>query len=450
MGCMGMLWDRCARSAARARTTLCLAACLAGLSLTLCGPPAQAQSVDEQVAALNQQAMDAYNQLEVDRAAGLLDQALQLASASPLALKMTYMNLAVVHIDGLQNNGPGGEYLVAALCVDPNLQLDPLTSTPNIQAAYTWAQEQIAGGACGTETPTQGAGTTPPPGAGQLGDECAMDTDCGAGLLCREFYCSEGGGDGPPIDAGPSAPTERRGKVFFRLGLSFGASLLSSGMPADSGPADEGTVYTRGASGLQFNEDTPWVPDADSSDQIGRLGGDCAADGTETDATTTMPVLQPDGTVIQQPQSPSSYCVRLNSGGFAGGYGIRLAGGMFFTDDFSGALLLRIQPDAGEGTLSNLLIGARGEYWLGPLGGTALLGSVFGGVTVGQIQAQPSATYDDGPYVTSGPLGIHGGLGLRYPLGDKVAFYAAPELVVLFPDLMLHLDFTLVGVEATF
>lgn len=436
MGCLGLVEERRVRSWPRGMVVWLTSAVL-GLGLLMGAPAgAVAQDVDEQVAALNQQAMDAYNMLEVNRAAELLDQALQIAGGSPEALKRTYMNLAIVHIDGLQNNGPGGEYLVAALCIDPSLQLDPLTSTPNIQAAYAWATEQVAAGACGGATgaaPVDNTATQAPVGPGgpgQLGDECAVDGDCGSGLICREFYCTEGGQ--MPVEE--PEPAGRKGKLFARLGLALGASYLTNGMPADGKPPADVPLLVRGMGGQVFNEDSPWVPDADSADALGPLGGACSADGTATAVG----------------EDPSSYCVRLKSPGLAGGYAIRLAGGFFFTDDFSGALLLRINPDAGAGTLSSLLIGARGEYWLGPLGGSKVIGTVFGGLTVGQIQAQPNAAYDNGPYVASGPIGVHAGFGMRYPISETISFYGAPELVVLFPDFMVHIDLTIAGVEATF
>ncbi|MDQ3033779.1 MAG: hypothetical protein M3Y87_15290 [Myxococcota bacterium] len=124
--------------------------------------PAHAQRAMQQVLDLNRQAMDAYNNLEIEQAQSLLEQALQAAqrgrvTGAPLA--RTYMNLGVVAIGGLGDNGAGLNYFVQALEADPNVQLDPLTSTPDIQTTFGLAQQRGGGGGGGGEPP-------PDPGGG--------------------------------------------------------------------------------------------------------------------------------------------------------------------------------------------------------------------------------------------------------------------------------------------
>ena len=138
--------------------------------------PAEAQL--RRVLDLNRQAMDAYTNLELDTAMNLLQEALQTAqrggvTGSPLA--RTYLNLGVVSIGGFGDNGQGLQYFTQALQADGNIQLDPLTSTPDIQSVFTLARNRAGTGGGGT-----------PSGGGDTGG------DVGGG-----------GGDVTPVPSGP-------------------------------------------------------------------------------------------------------------------------------------------------------------------------------------------------------------------------------------------------------
>lgn len=148
---------------------------LVALALTLCGAlavatPVHAQRALQQVLDLNRQAMEAYTNLEVEQAMTLLNQAREVAqrgrvTGAPLA--RTLMNLGVVSIGGMGDNGRGLDYFVQALRADPNVQLDPLTSTPDIQTTFALARARAgAGGGAQIETPpdTSGGGTGAAPG----------------------------------------------------------------------------------------------------------------------------------------------------------------------------------------------------------------------------------------------------------------------------------------------
>lgn len=143
----------------RARLILSIAlAALFGIALS--SAPAHAQRALPQVLDLNRRGMEAYNNLEIEEAQSLLNQALQAAQrggvlGAPLA--RTYVNLGVVAIGGMGDNGAGLEYLVQALQADPNVQLDPLTSTPDVQTMFSLAQQRARQGGGGTTT-------SPPPG----------------------------------------------------------------------------------------------------------------------------------------------------------------------------------------------------------------------------------------------------------------------------------------------
>ena len=129
--------------------------------------PAQAQL--RRVLDLNREAMDAYTNLEIEQAMDLLQQALQTAergnvTGSPLA--RTYVNLGVVSIGGMSDNGQGLQHFIAALRADSSVQLDPLTSSPDIQSVFQLAQNRVGtGGDSGGSTTgvePSGGGESPP------------------------------------------------------------------------------------------------------------------------------------------------------------------------------------------------------------------------------------------------------------------------------------------------
>jgi hypothetical protein len=111
-----------------------------------------AQRATQQVLDLNRQAMEAYANLEIDQATSLLDQALQVAQRGRVtgaALARTYVNRGVVAIGGMADNAAGLASFVQALEADPNVQLDPLTSTPEIQTTFALARNRAGVGRAG-------------------------------------------------------------------------------------------------------------------------------------------------------------------------------------------------------------------------------------------------------------------------------------------------------------
>jgi hypothetical protein len=107
---------------------------------------ATAQRPHSQVTQLNRQAMDKYTNLELDEARRILERALRIARRSGVngtPLARTYLNLAVVSIGGFQENAEALEYFVSALEEDPDIQLDPLTSTPEVQQVFTLAKTRM-------------------------------------------------------------------------------------------------------------------------------------------------------------------------------------------------------------------------------------------------------------------------------------------------------------------
>ncbi len=126
---------------------------------------ALAQRPLQQVLDLNRQAMDAYNNLEIEQAQTMLQQALDAATrgrvtGAPLA--RTYVNLGIVAIAGTGDNAAGLTYFVSALQADPSVALDPLLSTPDIELIWTQAHARAGSGPIQVTPPP--VDTTPPAG----------------------------------------------------------------------------------------------------------------------------------------------------------------------------------------------------------------------------------------------------------------------------------------------
>lgn len=122
---------------------------------------ADAQRPLQQVLDLNRQAMDAYTNLNLEESQRLLNEALRVARqggvrGAPLA--RTYVNLGVVAISGFGETAQGMTYFRQALQADANVQLDPLTSTPDITIAFQAARSQG-----GVSDPGPGPGPGPDP-----------------------------------------------------------------------------------------------------------------------------------------------------------------------------------------------------------------------------------------------------------------------------------------------
>lgn len=113
---------------------------------------AHAQPAEQAIVDLNNQAMEAYNSLDVNRAISLLDQALSTAQRAGIGSGQlvggTYLNLGIVQIGGVGNRQLGFEHFVRACCLFPSIQLDPLISTPEIASAFQQAQQSAASGGC--------------------------------------------------------------------------------------------------------------------------------------------------------------------------------------------------------------------------------------------------------------------------------------------------------------
>lgn len=105
---------------------------------------AHAQSNPQQLADANRNAMEAYNNLDIEQAKAALEKAAKNAEKNGIrgpALARTYANLAVVLMGGLGDQKGATNAFARALREDPKVEPDPIVATPEIMAAYNAAKE---------------------------------------------------------------------------------------------------------------------------------------------------------------------------------------------------------------------------------------------------------------------------------------------------------------------
>ncbi len=435
--------------------------------------------VETQITDLNAEALDAYQNLDIDTATAKLQDAIGLAEQNGYVgpeVVQSYMNLGVVYAAGVGDLDQGLAAFLNAICMQPDAQLDPLLSTPDVQQVFMQAQADAQAGACpgGVPAAAPAPGPTGYPAQQQypqqqypqqpMDGSQALDNECPPGIKCDPT--GEGGDDSPTDFA----------RWFINAQVVMGMALVQSGMEADSRPEDAGeeifirelVTVTDPVTGMEvqeerifFDDRSAWVPDADSFDDFEQADLDiprgvtpvstkCAADGQESGPLTLID-LSTNQFQFDTDQ-PSRYCVRVETPGVVTALALRLNPGYWITDTFALSLPFRLQFDAGQGTLSNMLIGLRGELMFSKMEeATGFPISWFFGVTYGQIQAKPPPKDParPAPYVISGPFGGHTGFNFRFRIHRNFGLVLGPELDVQFPDFLINVDVG-GGLEAAF
>jgi hypothetical protein len=141
-----------------------------GLLLSL-ATRAHAQVSDKKLAEANRVAMEAYNNLDIETSKKALEDAIknaERANAHGPALARTYANLGVVVVGGLGDGPAGVDAFMHALKEDPNVEPDPVVSTPEVMTAFNTAKRKVASGAPAKPIAAVAA-AAPPPAAVQQG-----------------------------------------------------------------------------------------------------------------------------------------------------------------------------------------------------------------------------------------------------------------------------------------
>lgn len=251
----------------------------------------------------------------------------------------------------------------------------------------------------GQPAPEQCTDTECPPGMecnqsgnSGLGDTCVDSSECRAGLTCSDNFCIASDHEVEPDEPADNGDMPR---FFADIGFTLGIGFANSGRRADTDGTDQSFVE----SGT----------------------GDCPDEGFD--------------------------CVRLEQSGTLPTYAARLTLGYWIIPRFAVAATIRFQFDAGEGSLSSLLLGLRAMYQLTVPTGAGFHADVFVGTSVGQIQLRPGqngteANPIEEPYMQSGFNGVQLGTNVGYRFTRNIGITLTPELHVLFPQFLLNIDVT--------
>jgi hypothetical protein len=542
------------------------------LVVLLAAGGASAQSNPQELADENRAAMDAYNNLDIETAKKTLEEAAKNAEKNNVrgpALARTYANLGIIYVGGLSDNAAGLDAFVKALKEDPNVEPDPLVSTPEIQQVYTLAKRKagVGGGGGKAPPPAQGpvegnleheppteqlsqtavpvyvkagdlpvasmkvfyrslgmpqpksaelkkmgdgwgvlipctdvfepnveyfivalddegaqvgnAGTpqnpvsvpivtersTPPAalpgeappsqcsgdeecppgmpgckGNGGLGDTCRQDKDCGEGLYCSDNFCATGERSDDDDDGDDSG--EKKPRLYIDVTGGVGLAYVGQGMQADAAPPQSvAKAACNVAYGNPANTPGPNCVTSDMSPDLKK-----AQKYTEDRGWSCDVIASPDGGITLK-----NCTVAIQTPGFVPTPILNVAIGYYITDRFSLGVTGRIQFGSGEGSLAGIFAGVRGEYLLtAPVAKGFHTGLLFG-VGGGRIQAQPPAQTKgaEGPYVTSGPLGVQLGMRLGYRFTRNFGVVLSPAANFMLPAFLFDLDLA-GGVQVAF
>ena len=428
-----------------------------------------------QLADINAEALEAYQNLDIDTAKAKLESGIALAGQTNYVgpeLTQLYMTLGVVHVAGASDHDQGLAAFTSALCMQPDAQLDPLLSTPDVQQVFIQAQSEAQASGCAGGG---GPGVVPPPSqvgfAPSSGGPQVEDVECPPGVVCGAE------------DDGIKNMEDEFARWFVNLQFAMGFGFVQPGMPTDSKPSASEIFQDRNKDGMPgdpfeiydnmgmligtetrylFDDTSGWVPDADSFDDYEEYDPDTGmliiprattpvSTQCEADGTATGPML-PGSTSPYPTIEPSSYCVRVAASGFVPGLALRLTPGYFITDSFALSLPLRFQLDSSGGAFGKVQVGLRGELLFSEMdSATGFPVSWFFGASYGKIEVKPPPKDPsrDVPWVVGGPLGLNTGVNVRYRIIRNFGLILSPEVDLFLPDVLLNLEIS-IGAEAAF
>ena len=102
----------------------------------------------------------------------------------------------------------------------------------------------------------------------------------------------------------------------------------------------------------------------------------------------------------------------------------------------------RFAPISGYGTMSFLLVGARGELQVTPPAATGFHASVFAGGGAGQVQIQPPGNGSNAPYIISGLGNITVGGYAGYRIVRNFGIVAEVDFLFQVPTFLFDIDIT--------
>lgn len=126
---------------------------------------AEAQSTPQQLAEINRNAMESYNNLEIEQAKAALEKAARNADKNGIhgpALARTLANLAVVLVGGFGDQPNAIAIFTRALKEDPKVEPDPIVATPEVMAAFNAARSSSGMTESASTLPPTAVTTAPP------------------------------------------------------------------------------------------------------------------------------------------------------------------------------------------------------------------------------------------------------------------------------------------------
>lgn len=185
-------------------------------------------------------------------------------------------------------------------------------------------------------------------------------------------------------------------------------------------------------------------PPADNNPAIPPGDWNTAEWASYIDPSTGLPGCNPgpDRVIDGVTYAAQDECyVRVTSNGFVPSYQLDIEIGGYFTDRVGVAAGVRVNVQAGLGTLSRVMFNVRGQLQLTQPSFTGLNVALHAGVGIGQIQLQPTqrsnpATPDvrvKEPWIQTGLLAVSAGLTTSFRIVNGFGLYLEPEFVVLLP-----------------
>ena len=148
--------------------------CVMGLLAIFSAPSAGLAQEDPaaDVQSLNQKAMSDYQNMKIPEAMETLQEAeitcLQFGLLGH-EIALTYMNMGVIEAAGNQDETAAMDYFTRSLCIDSSMNLDPLVSTPEVEAVFSNAKEKAGNPANCNQSMLGGLEPPPPADEGAAG-----------------------------------------------------------------------------------------------------------------------------------------------------------------------------------------------------------------------------------------------------------------------------------------
>jgi hypothetical protein len=474
--------------------TLRIVASLAGLALLAAAAPARAQddsAAVEKITKLNKKAVDEFENLNFDQARKILKDALDACSragldSSQIAAR-THVHLGVVLFAGFKQKDDALAEFKKALEMAPDVKLDKLLATPEIQEVFDQAvsEQKSAGSGGEAATPSADAITHEPVTAAAQGKPIQISATLDSSVKAKKVvlsFSADGSEDfgeremkeespGNWMGEIPASATEGA-KVSYYIEVDGDGDQVLATKGSAAAPL---VVVLRGAVGVKPKAPPPPPKEKESEGPtwyfalgLGTGFGWTTGQGEINKGDAS--IVNSKGTPIDLPPGD-----KVNPGGFAWARLGQIAPevGYFLSPDLMVSLQLRLQfvtgatpfydQNCGANTLcappSLSIAGFARAHYLFHLEDTDLHPFVAGMVGLGTIRHV--ATFNSHPVcgldkmtpcadtIAAGPVFVGGGGGIFYNLSPAFALTGELDAAAGFTNFTLNFDIN-VGVAVEY